>query len=84
MLNRRTNILLDEETHNLLVSIANRENTSIGDLVRRAIEKVYRQRDEEIIKRRTKVVQEIFKLREKMKPLKGISYRELINYGRYR
>ena len=27
---------------------------------------------------------EIIELRKKMKPLKGISYRELIEYGRYR
>lgn len=84
MLNKRTNILLDEETHHLLVSVANREKTSLGALIRKAIDAVYKKRDEEIIKQRTKVIKRIYALQKKIKPLKGITYRELIEYGRYR
>ena len=36
------------------------------------------------IRRRTKVVQRIMELRKKMKPLGNISFRELIEHGRYR
>lgn len=84
MLDVRTNILIDRETHRLLTSLAYQEKTSIGALVRKAIEQVYKNRDKEIIKRRMKVVKEIFKLQKKIKPTKGIDYRELIEYGRYR
>lgn len=84
MLNYRTNILLDKERQQLLLDIAKREKTSIGELIRRAIDRVYKKSDEEEIKRRTHVVNEILKLRKKIKPLKGITARELIEYGRYR
>jgi len=84
MLNKRTTILLDEETQNLLLSIANREKTSVGDLVRKAIEETYKKRRDETIKRRTEVVRQIQALRKKMKPLGKITFRELIEYGRYR
>lgn len=84
MLDVRTNILLDRQTHDLLTSIASSEKKSIGELIRSAIDAIYKKRDKEIIRKRTKAVQEIIALRKKMKPLKGISFRELINYGRYR
>jgi len=84
MLDIRTNILLDKETHNLLINIASREKKSIGELIRSAIDAVYKKRDEDIIRKRTRVVEKIKALRKKMKPLKGITYRELIEYGRYR
>ena len=84
MLSERTNLLLDEERKRLLEEIAKREKTSIGELIRRAIDRMYRKSGEEEIKRRTKVVNKIKALRKKMKPLKGITIRELIDYGRYR
>jgi len=84
MLNARTQILFDQETRKLLSSISRKEKKSVGELVRRAVNTMYKKTDEEIIKKRMKVVREIIELRKKMKPLKGISYRELIEYGRYR
>lgn len=84
MLSERTNILLDRQTRGLLSSIAAKENISVGELIRRAIDKVYKNRDDEIIKKRTRAVQAIYKLQKKIKPTRGIDYRELIEYGRYR
>lgn len=84
MLNQRTTILLDEDTQRLLVSIARQEKTSVGDLVRQAIKKMYKKRDEDILKKRKQAVVSIMRLRKKMKPLGNITYRQLIDYGRYR
>ena len=41
MLTKRTNILFDEELWNLLVTLAVKQKTSVGDLVRSAARKVY-------------------------------------------
>ncbi len=84
MLNKRTNILFDDATYKLLTSKAKEEKKSIGRLVREAVIDKYKKSDEEIIKQRTKVVEEIMQLRKRMKPLKGITIRELIDYDRYR
>ena len=84
MLSERTNLLLDTERKKLLEDIAKEEKTSIGELIRRAIDRVYRKRDENVIKKRTRVVKRILDLQKKIKPIKGIDYRELIEYGRYR
>lgn len=84
MLTVRTNVLLDEERHNLLVDAARREGTSIGEIIRQAIDEKLKRKNEEIIKQRTEAVNKILKLRKKIKPLKGITARELIDYGRYR
>lgn len=84
MLDVRTNILFDKEMYRLLSTLAKQGDTSIGDLVRKAVVKVYKKSDEEIIRRRTAAVKRIMNLQKKMKPTKGINYRELIEYGRYR
>lgn len=84
MLTDRTNILLDHETRILLSFLAKKEKTSMGDLIRRAIYKVYKKNDGEIIRKRAAAIKKIRELQKKMKPLKGITYRELIEYGRYR
>lgn len=84
MLTRRTNILFDEATYKLLTGKAREEKKSIGMLVREAVIDKYKKSDEEIIKQRTQAVEEIMRLRKRMKPLAGITIRELIDYGRYR
>lgn len=84
MLDVRTNILLDKETHQLLSSIAKSENTSMGELIRKAIEKEYKKNEDEIIRKRMFAYKAILRLRKKFKPLGKITYRQLIEYGRYR
>ena len=56
---------------------AKREKASVGKLVRRAVEKVYMQ-DEEMDQRK-KAYEEILRIRKRVK---GINYKEYINYGR--
>ena len=77
MLTKRTNILFDERLWRLLTDRAKREKASVGKLVRRACEKVYMQ-DEEMDQRK-KAYEEILRIRKRVK---GINYKEYINYGR--
>ena len=77
MLTKRTNILFDERLWRLLTDRAKREKASVGKLVRRAVEKVYMQ-DEEMDQRK-KAYEEILRIRKRVK---GINYKEYINYGR--
>ena len=41
MLTKRTNILFNEELFNYLVALAHKNSTSVGDLVRKAVVKIY-------------------------------------------
>ena len=41
MLTKRTNILFEEEVFQHLVALANKNSTSVGDLVRKAVIKTY-------------------------------------------
>lgn len=77
MLTKRTNILFDENLWKTLTAEANRRKTSVGKLVREAVTKMYVQ-DEELTKRK-KAYEEILRIRKRVK---GINYKEYINYGR--
>ena len=77
MLTKRTNILFEDKTWKELTSLAKKRNSSVGELVRRAINDTYF--SETIDKKRAKAIDSIFKTR---KIQKGIDYKELINYGR--
>lgn len=78
MLTKRTNILFDEELWNVLVTLAAKQNTSVGDLVRTAARKVYK--DDAQGNARKRACQAILALRVKQKG--KVDYKELINYGR--
>lgn len=78
MLTKRTNILFDEELWRRLSDRAKREKTSVGNLVRKAVEKAYVQNEEK--DERTKAFERILKIRKISK--KPIDYKALINYGR--
>lgn len=86
MLTKRTTILLDLETYNYLDSMARRENASLAKIIRTAIDKVYKETNQEetIIKKRMAAFNAIVKMRKKIKPLKNITYRQLIEDGRTR
>lgn len=79
MLTKRTNILFDEKLWERLSNRAKREKTSVGKLVRRAVEKAYVEVEDEELKRRKKAIDEIFRIRKR---IRGINYKEYINYGR--
>ena len=78
MLTKRTNILLDNELWDLLTSVAKREKSSVGEVVRRAISKVYK--DSDLVGRKKKAFETIRKFRVKQKGI--VDYKSLINEGR--
>lgn len=78
MLSKRTNILFDNNLWNLLTSVAKKENSSIGEVVRKAVIKAYLKDD--IKNKRQDTLNEILKTRPKA--VGRINYKELINYGR--
>lgn len=80
MLTKRTNILFDEKQWRKLSKRAKREKTSVGKLVRKAVEKAYADAEDKELKMRQKAIDEIFRIRKVSK--KPIDYKALINYGR--
>ena len=78
MLNKRTNILFDQEMWTMLVSLAKEEDTSVGNLVRNAVAKNYMKKSK--LLKRKQAIDEILKIR---KIIKGkINYKALIEDGR--
>lgn len=63
MLTKRTNILFDEKLWQTLTRLAQEKKTSVGDLVRKAVEKTYTTPIE--LEERRKAVAEILQLKEK-------------------
>jgi hypothetical protein len=78
MLTKRTNILFDGELWDLLTSLARRERSSVGEVVRKAISKVYK--EENNFERRKKAFETIRKFRVKQRGV--LDYKALINDGR--
>lgn len=78
MLTKRTNILFDEELWNTLVALAEKQKTSVGELVRTAARKVYDA--DQRISARKRAGEAIRKIRVIQKG--RVDYKELINYGR--
>ncbi len=78
MLTKRANILFDDNLWSLLTSVAKKEKASVGEVVRRAISKVYS--EEDLIKRRKKAFETIKKFRVMQNSI--IDYQALINEGR--
>lgn len=77
MLDKRTNILFSNELWRSLITLAQQSDTSVGDLIRKAVKKTYFQgsRKEAIIKAFDTII-------STRKSHKKIDYRELIAYGR--
>lgn len=79
MLNRRTQILFSKDYWNKLNKKAKAQNTSIGDIVRKAVERDFEMEKE--LEQRKRVIEDIKRIRPA--PFKGrIDYKALINYGR--
>ena len=79
MLDRRFQILLNKDLLNKLNELAKAQKSSIGEAVRRAIERDYARGKE--LEHRREVIDDIRKIRPA--PFKGkIDYKALINYGR--
>ena len=78
MLTKRTNILFDKELWNLLTNVARREKSSVGEVVRNAVKKIYSEDD--LIENRKKAFRAIRAVRKRQKGI--VDYKALINYGR--
>lgn len=79
MLTKRTNILFDKATWDKLNKLAKAENTSMGKIIRTAIDERWEREKE--LEGRKKVIESILKHRPQ--PFKGrIDYKALINAGR--
>jgi len=81
MLTKRTNLLLRKTDYQFLQLLARKQEVSIGELIRRAIDKTYKERLSFTLEQRKKEVAGIKRLWEKIQ-LKKVDYKSLIEYGR--
>mgnify|MGYP001578099379 CR=1 FL=1 len=83
MLNRRTNLLLDEGTYQSLFILSKEKGISVGEIIREALKEKYSGKDAVKIKRRMEAVKAIMDLWKKtMRRGKKTDYKALIEYGR--
>lgn len=78
MMNKRTQILLSQDLWENLSELAKERGTSVGNLVREAVQKTYF--TEVKNQRAVKAIDKIFAIRPHF--MGRIDYEELINYGR--
>jgi hypothetical protein len=79
MLNKRTNILFDDKLFDYLNALAAKRDTSIGNLVRMAVIKVYCEGKSE---KKAKAVDKILALRKNIRKISAKDIAEFINYDR--
>lgn len=79
MLNKRTQILLDEKRWKKATNMAKSQNTSIGEVIRIALDEKW-QRERELSQRR-EAIEHIMKIRPPVSKT-PIDYKALINEGR--
>jgi hypothetical protein len=83
MLSKRVQILFDEDDYVSLAKIAKGEDTSVGELVRKAVKRQYLTDREKELALRQKSYEDILAWQKKIGISKTrIDYKELINYGR--
>ena len=70
--------MFDNDLWNLLTSVARKERSSVGEVVRKAVSKVYT--EENFIETKKKAFETIKKFRVKQKGV--LNYKALINDGR--
>ncbi len=78
MLNKRTNILFNNELWEKLTKLTQMRNISVGSFVREAVEE--KLAEEEKLIRRKDAIESTLKNRVHLKG--KVDYKELINYGR--
>lgn len=77
MLNKRTNILFDDDLWKKLSALAKEKNTSAGELIRQAVRETYLPQYNN-----TMIAEAILNIRTKRKSVNNINYQRLISYGR--
>lgn len=78
MLLKRTNILFEQKTWEMLVALAQQKRSSVAELIRKAVKKTYFPEGEKMTKKQA--FEKIIALRKKAKG--KINYRQLIENGR--
>jgi hypothetical protein len=78
MLTKRTNILFDSNLWEILSSVARREKSSVGEVVRKAVRKVYTEND--YVERKKRAFETIKKFRVRQRGI--LDYKALIDDGR--
>ena len=84
MLTKRTHIMLDETTFQVLATLAHTKNASIGHLVRTAVEKAYLSPSLTKTAKAQKSYHGLLTWQNQIGITKHIDYRELIEHGRSR
>jgi len=82
MLTKRANLLFEEELWQLLAAKAEEEELSVGELVRQAVQKIYVEPGDEVLKGRKQAFKALIKLQQKTKQKGRVDYKALIEYGR--
>ena len=77
MLQKRTNILFDQQLWTLLTQRSRSDGISVGELVRRAVIKTYKDQSEKLQQKEA-----VAAIRAHRVYHKNIDYKSLINYGR--
>ncbi|MBP9691592.1 hypothetical protein KBD81_05945 [Candidatus Woesebacteria bacterium] len=83
MLTKRTNILFDQKTWDILVGLAREKEYSVGELVRRAVKEKYLNEEQITLKQREEAIKQINSIRKQIKhKFTREEIRESIEYGR--
>ena len=78
MLTKRTNVLLDETDYSMLVALANSQERTMGDLIRKAIQKTYKTKTKNV---RREAFGELRTLAKGI-DMSGVNYKDLVDDGR--
>lgn len=79
MLTKRTNILFDEKSYAYLEALARKQATSVGDLVRKAVVKIYIEPSEK--NEKLEAYNQILKLKKGFPRISTKEIKESIHYG---
>lgn len=82
MLNKRAHILFEGEEYKLLNALAAEKGSSVGELVRTAVQKVYVEPREKELCGRDRVFDRLKQWQKKIGTFKGLDYKALVEYGR--
>ncbi|MDZ7587026.1 MAG: hypothetical protein U0946_04670 [Patescibacteria group bacterium] len=82
MLNRRAHILFEAEDYQLLEAEAEEKDSSVGELVRLAVKRVYVEPKSKQLSDREKAFEALKKLQLQTRQKGRVDYKELIEYGR--
>ena len=79
MLTKRTNILFDEKAYTYLEALAKKQATSVGDLVRKAVVKIYIEPSEK--NEKLEAYNQILKLKRGLPRISTKEIKESIHHG---